>query len=140
MTNTEYMRKWRAQNKEKNAEYQKEYYKEYRKKNAEKLANQNKKWREANKEQDALVMLKARLKRKYNLSIEEYKTLIESQNNSCKICGTHATNNIKGKLYIDHCHTTGKVRGLLCMKCNSALGLLNDNKKLVQNLLDYLNK
>ena len=140
MTNTEYMRKWRAQNKEKNAEYQKEYYKEYRKKHAEKLANQNKKWREANKEQDALVMLKARLKRKYNLSIEEYNTLIESQNNSCKICGTHATNNIKGKLYIDHCHTTGKVRGLLCMKCNSALGLLNDNKELVQNLLDYLNK
>lgn len=140
MTNTEYMRKWRAQNKEKNAEYQKEYYKEYRKKNAEKLADQNKKWREANKEQDALVMLKARLKRKYNLSIEEYETLIESQNNSCKVCGTHARNNIKGKLYIDHCHTTGKVRGLLCMKCNSALGLLNDDKELLQNLLDYLDK
>ena len=83
-------------------------------------------------------MLKARLKRKYNISIEEYETLIESQNNSCKICGTHAKNNLKGKLYIDHCHITGKVRGLLCMKCNSALGLLNDDKELIQNLLDYL--
>lgn len=138
MTNTEYMREWRARNKEKNAEYQKEYNKEYRKKNLEKLNANNKKWREANKEQDALVMLRARLKRKYNLSIEEYETLIESQNNSCKVCGTHAKNNIKGKLYIDHCHTTGKVRGLLCMKCNSALGLLNDDKTLVQKLFDYL--
>lgn len=138
MTNTEYMRAWRAQNKEKSAKYQKEYYKEYRKKNAEKLNANNKKWREENKEQDALVMLKARLKRKYNLSIKEYETLIESQNNSCKICGIHAKNNIKGKLYIDHCHTTGKVRGLLCMKCNSALGLLNDDKTLVQNLIEYL--
>ena len=138
MTNTEYMREWRARNKEKNAEYQKEYNKEYRKKNVEKLNANNKKWREENKEQDALVMLKARLKRKYNLSIDEYKTLIESQNNSCKVCGTHAKNNLKGKLYIDHCHTTGKVRGLLCMKCNSALGLLNDDKVLIQNLLDYL--
>ena len=138
MTNTEYMREWRAQNKEKNAEYQKEYNKEYRKKNVEKLNANNKKWREENKEQDALVMLKARLKRKYNLSIDEYKTLIESKNNSCKVCGTHAKNNLKGKLYIDHCHTTGKVRVLLCMKCNSALGLLNDDKALIQNLLDYL--
>lgn len=138
MTNTEYMRAWRARNKEKNAEYQKEYNKEYRKKNVEKLNANNKKWREENKEQDALVMLKARLKRKYNLSIDEYKTLIESQNNSCKVCGAHAKNNLKGKLYIDHCHTTGKVRGLLCMKCNSALGLLNDDKELIQNLLDYL--
>ncbi len=138
MTNTEYMREWRARNKEKNAKYQKEYNKEYRKKNLEKLNINNKKWREANKEQDALVMLKARLKRKYNLSIEEYEILIESQNNSCKVCGTHAKNNIKGKLYIDHCHTTGKVRGLLCMKCNSALGLLNDDKTLVQKLINYL--
>jgi hypothetical protein len=138
MTNTEYMREWRARNKEKNAKYQKEYNKEYRKKNLEKLNSDNKKWREANKEQDALVMLKARLKRKYNLSIEEYESLIESQNNSCKVCGTPAKNNTKGKLYIDHCHTTNKVRGLLCMKCNSALGLLNDDKKLIQNLLDYL--
>jgi hypothetical protein len=138
MTNAEYMREWRARNKEKNAEYQKEYNKEYRKKNVEKLNASNKKWREENKEQDALVMLKARLKRKYNLSIDEYETLIESQNNSCKVCGTHAKNNLKGKLYIDHCHTTGKVRGLLCMKCNSALGLLNDDKTLIQNLLDYL--
>ena len=138
MTNTEYMREWRARNKEKNAKYQKEYNKEYRKKNLEKLNINNKKWREANKEQDAVVMLKARLKRKYNLSIEDYEALIETQNNSCKVCGTHAKNNIKGKLYIDHCHTTNKVRGLLCMKCNSALGLLNDDKTLIQNLLDYL--
>ena len=138
MTNTEYMREWRARNKEKNAEYQKEYYKEYRKKNAEKLNANNKKWRETNKEQDVLTMFKARLKRKYNLSIEEYDALLEAQNNSCKVCGTHAKNNLKGKLYVDHCHITGKVRGMLCMKCNSALGLLNDDKELIKKLLDYL--
>ena len=134
------MREWRARNKEKNAEYQKEYYKEYRKKNEEKLKANNKKWREANKEKDVLTMFKARLKRKYDLTIEEYDALLEAQNNCCKVCGTHATNNLKGKLYVDHCHTTGKVRGMLCMKCNSALGLLNDDKELIQKLLDYLSE
>jgi hypothetical protein len=138
MTKTEYMREWRARNKEKNAEYQKEYNKEYRKKNVEKLKANNKKWREANKEQDVQTMFKARLKRKYDITLEEYNALLESQNNSCKVCGTHAKNNLKGKLYVDHCHTTGKVRGMLCMKCNSALGLLNDNKETIQKLLDYL--
>ena len=139
MTRAEYMRAWRAKNKEKNAEYQKQYYKKYREENLEKLNAYNKQWREENKEQDKLVMETARLKRKYNLSRDEYEALLESQNNCCKICGTHGTENTQGKLYVDHCHTTGKVRGLLCMKCNTALGLLDDNKDRITKLLDYLN-
>ena len=138
MNRTEYMRQWRAKNKEKNAEYQSKYYKEYRKQNKEKLATYNNEWREANKEHNALQLTKARLKRKYNITIEEYEALLESQDHSCKVCGKHATENHQGKLYIDHCHTTGKVRGLLCMKCNSALGLLNDDPEIIGNLLEYL--
>lgn len=139
-TSAEYMREWRAKNKEKNAKYQQEYTKRYRKENKEKLNAANKKWREENKEQDNFVMETARLKRKYNLAREDYETLIESQNNCCKICGLPAKNNTQGKLYVDHCHTTGKVRGLLCMKCNTALGLLNDNKELLKEMIDYLDR
>ena len=138
MNKTEYMRAWRAKNKEKNAEYQSTYYKQYREENKEKLNAANKKWREENKEQNELVTETARLKRKYNLAREDYIALIEGQNNCCKTCGLPAKDNIQGKLYVDHCHNTGKVRGLLCMKCNTALGLLNDDKELLQKMLEYL--
>ena len=136
--NTEYMRKWRAANKEKNAAYQKKYYKKYREDNKEKLDTYNVKWREENKEHDDLIMEKARLKRKYGLTQEQLVTLIEEQNNCCKVCGKHGSDNKTGKLYIDHCHTTNKVRGLLCMECNTALGLLKDDTKRIESLLSYL--
>jgi len=53
------------------------------------------------------------LKRKYWLTIEEYNDLIE---NGCNLCGTSEN------LCVDHCHTTGKVRGCLCIRCNVVLG------------------
>lgn len=134
----EYMRKWRAANKEKNAKYQSEYYKEYRKKNKEKLDTYNKQWREENREQDNAVMFEARLRRRYNLTLEEYETMLLEQNNSCKVCGKYASDNKTGKLYVDHCHETKRVRGLLCMECNTALGLLKDDPKRIKNLLDYI--
>ena len=134
----EYMRKWRAANKEKNAKYQNEYHKEYRKKNREKLDARNIQWRKENYQQDKDTMFEARLRRRYNLTLKEYNNLIAEQNNCCKVCGKHGSDNKTGKLYIDHCHTTNKVRGLLCMECNTALGLLKDDTKRIESLLSYL--
>ena len=51
---------------------------------------------------------------------------------SCEACGSLEN------LHIDHCHTTGVVRGILCSKCNIALGLLKDKGKNIQGLLEYL--
>ena len=56
------------------------------------------------------------------------------------ICGKHADDNHNKRLYIDHDHETGKVRGLLCLQCNTALGLLKDNPKVLKKALKYLTR
>ena len=48
--------------------------------------------------------------------------------------------NLPKRLYVDHCHKTGKIRGLLCNSCNTALGLLKDDISLFKRSIDYLNK
>lgn len=65
------------------------------------------------------VRLKASLKFQYNFTLEEYDKLIEEQNGLCGICG--GINSNGRRLYVDHDHKTGKVRGLLCNTCNMHL-------------------
>lgn len=72
----------------------------------------------------------------YNISSEEYAKLVHNQNNKCAICGLKP----EPHLAIDHCHDTNKIRGLLCRKCNSAIGLFNDDVRIIENALLYLNK
>jgi hypothetical protein len=76
---------------------------------------------------------KACLKRNYGLSLEGYSELAAQQKFCCKICGK------KTKLHVDHCHTTGKIRGLLCHNCNLGIGNLQDNPLLLQKAIEYLN-
>lgn len=73
------------------------------------------------------------LKKQYGLSLEDFLALQEYQNSSCAICGKVTT-----KLYVDHCHTTGKVRGLLCMNCNTGLGHFKDNQTFLAKAIEYL--
>lgn len=76
---------------------------------------------------------------RYNLTLEEVENLYISQNKKCKICNTERLLVSKhGGLYIDHCHTTGKVRGLLCSKCNRLLGNCNDDITILKSAIDYL--
>ena len=78
------------------------------------------------------------IKRKYGLTEPEYHQLNESQNYVCAIC---KGNDDRGaKLAIDHCHTTNKVRGLLCRTCNVAIGYLNDDIALLESAINYLKK
>lgn len=74
------------------------------------------------------------LQKKYGLTPEQYEDLLNRQNGCCAICKQ------KPKTYIcvDHCHTSKRVRGLLCSTCNTALGLLNDNLELLENAIQYL--
>lgn len=78
---------------------------------------------------------KSRLKRKYNFSQESFDHLAALQGNACAIC-----RDPKHKLVVDHCHTNNLVRGLLCSKCNAAIGLLKDSPELLQSAIDYLKK
>ena len=56
------------------------------------------------------------------------------QNHACAICGRV----MKDKLFLDHCHKSGKLRGLLCCTCNSGLGMFKDNPELLDNAIRYL--
>lgn len=75
----------------------------------------------------------------YGLSLSDYDELLESQGGCCAICGTKQPTG-KGRFHVDHDHDTGNIRGLLCSKCNQALGLLQDNSSIVMKAACYLKK
>ena len=78
---------------------------------------------------------------KFNITPENYKKILLEQNNVCAICKkpeTAVINNSVKSLAVDHCHTTNKIRGLLCSRCNTALGLLKDDVSIVTNMVNYL--
>jgi hypothetical protein len=72
--------------------------------------------------------------RTYNMTVEDYEAMVESQKGVCLICHRDR------KLVIDHCHESGEVRGLLCGACNLMLGLLRDDPQILRRALRYLEK
>lgn len=79
------------------------------------------------------------IRRQYGITLDEYNQMLENQDYKCAICGNE--DEVEGRrLAIDHCHTEGKVRGLLCGKCNRGLGLFYDNATLLKNAISYLDK
>jgi hypothetical protein len=78
------------------------------------------------------------LKTTYKLKLEEYQNLLEAQNSECKICKTKTPGKNRISFSVDHCHKTGKVRGLLCIKCNSLLGHAKDQIEILENAIQYL--
>jgi hypothetical protein len=82
---------------------------------------------------------KSKLKSKYGLSLEEYDNKLVKQNHKCAICGLDETEN-KKKLAVDHDHLTGKVRDLLCINCNTGLGMFKENIDNLATAIKYLNK
>lgn len=74
------------------------------------------------------------IKYAYGKSEEWYNNLVKEQHHKCAICKKEV------KLVIDHCHNTGNVRELLCNKCNSVLGYVNEDITILNNMIDYLIK
>src|SRR3546814_8498245 len=75
--------------------------------------------------------------RKYGITMSEFEAMLERQGRVCAIC--HGQPNGPGKrFHVDHCHNSSKVRGLLCGKCNTAIGLLNDDPQLAESAAAYL--
>lgn len=79
----------------------------------------------------------ASLTRKYGISLDEYDRMLEEQGNECAVCDRTPEDNGR-RLAVDHNHSTGEVRGLLCDQCNVALGKLQDSPALLRNALAYL--
>jgi len=73
---------------------------------------------------------------KYGITSKEYDQLIKSQNYSCKICSADISG--KGKSQIDHCHITGRIRGILCRDCNLGLGFFKDSLKTMIAAIEYI--
>lgn len=92
------------------------------------------KWRRANpdkvKDKD--------LRKCFGINLIEYNRLLNEQNGKCAICKNHC--NVYRNLSVDHCHDTGKVRGLLCSKCNQAIGCFKEDKNRMKEAINYLEK
>jgi len=96
----------------------------------------NNSWRKANPEEMKQSQRRTRRKREYGVTREDYEIMLVNQNNECAIC----KNSIGYEASVDHDHQTGKVRGLLCGKCNSGIGLLQDNPEILRSAAKYLDQ
>lgn len=73
---------------------------------------------------------------KYGITLEQYNEMLVKQSNVCAVCGLECSR----KLAVDHCHSTGKVRGLLCVKCNRGIGNFNDDLSRLKAAVNYMEK
>jgi hypothetical protein len=120
-------KKWYHNNKETAATDRKQYYKA----NKQLILERTKRWYAKNKRQ----YRDKSLQRRFGITIEQYDEMLTSQNNSCAICKTPPGDIA---LAVDHCHTTGKIRSLLCFDCNTLLGLCEDSITVLQSAMSYL--
>ena len=81
----------------------------------------------------------------YGLTPEHYEAMLAQQNYRCRICGLPESESVVGgrkggarRLCVDHCHRTGKVRALLCLRCNTAVGTVKDCPEQAKRLAEYL--
>src|SRR5574341_421370 len=110
-----------------------EYGRLYRANNREKRKGAERKYRRNNSDS----ILNSTLKYKYGISLDDYRSLEKKQEGVCAICGEKED---KGRFSVDHNHTTGSVRGLLCRACNRRLEAIEDFsylEKALTYLLEY---
>lgn len=110
----------------------------YRERHPERATASAKKWRDANKEYNSVRQRQYQIKLKYGMTLEDYEVMFAEQGGVCKICGTDNPHNRWRVFAVDHCHDTGKIRGLLCNKCNRGMGLLDDNPDRLLAAANYL--
>lgn len=74
----------------------------------------------------------------YGINQDDYERMLLDQNGVCKICNKYRTQPGKNHLSVDHCHTTGKIRGLLCHVCNNTIGLFEEDIDLMLRAIEYI--
>lgn len=90
------------------------------------------------KECDELRKYKRFIQKTYSISWDEYEKMLDAQNGCCAICKSKVSSARTTRLFVDHCHTTLRVRGLLCSSCNHGLGLFKDSPTVLKAALRYL--
>lgn len=93
-------------------------------------------YREANKK-DLRWRKSAWKQQGINITTEKYLEMHKEQQASCAICGVKE-DTLSKSLFVDHCHETGEIRGLLCYKCNTGIGNLDDNIEILEKAIIYL--
>lgn len=83
------------------------------------------------------------LKKSFGITLDQYESMAEKQKYRCAICGeeektVNSFNGKKNNLSVDHCHSTGKIRGLLCSRCNTAIGYFNDSIPVIEKAIRYI--
>lgn len=140
---TDRMRRWRAANPERAKEHSQKYkptrekrrlYEaEYRAANRERHRKRDAVWSKADRAANPLKYRERHLMKYYGLSLAAYDKMVVDQHGACASCRKPQTN-----LHVDHCHETGRVRGLLCSKCNTAIGLFGEDIALMERAALYL--
>jgi hypothetical protein len=130
----EYQRAYRASHKDKAAAYARTYYVA----NRDAMLAQQREYQVSNPDK----IRNGRLQRNFGLSKDQFDAMLEAQGSSCAICYTTEPGGPSGtfgsSFAVDHCHTSGSVRGLLCMRCNVGLGYFRDDPALLLRATEYL--
>lgn len=125
-----YIREWRLRNPDKVKQYHKRhdpkklaYMREYSKRESTRARGRNRN----------LLSL-------YGITSADFDAMAAAQGGRCAICDEVPTYGVGRRLHVDHCHTTGKIRQLLCSYCNVAIGSLRDRIDILQRAIDYLTR
>ena len=108
------------------------YMRKWREANREKFNRQARESHHRNKHKHVSKRRDQYLRSTYGISAEDFDAMLTEQNGCCAICGNKDDGR---RLHVDHCHTTGKVRGLLCSPCNTKLGWLELRRKEIANYM-----
>lgn len=100
-------------------------------KTAEQKAKYCRQWRKSNESH----VRDREYQKRFGITLEDYEALLRAQNGLCAICSKPCN---RGRLSVDHDHLTGKVRGLLCRRCNVAIGMFSDNPEWIKKAEVYL--
>lgn len=127
------------------SEEQKEYRRENYRQNREVYIARAKKWKQENPDKvyNPEINRKQKFRSKYGLQWEDFERMYQKQNGQCLVCKKYSDLWPEKKtegLYVDHNHSSGKVRGLLCHYCNLGLGHFKDNANLLIEAARYLNE
>ena len=118
-----------------NAEQEREKSLKYHREHREACLERMSKYGMQNRDKLAAKQWVRAIKRNYGLTPEDWENMLSEQGGVCAICGEVQENR---SLYVDHDHETGKVRGLLCRKCNLFLGLAQDDPNILRSAANYL--
>lgn len=138
-----YMKQWRA----KNIVQQKEKHHAAYMKNRDGILAKMKEFRDANPDIARAIYIRRlpymrsyHWRKKYGVEATHIQQLLNEQNNSCAICHEPFQLNRAKPFHVDHCHSTNRVRGLLCFSCNQGIGSLKDSVERARSAADYLER